>query len=531
VIKSSDGWHTQINVQNAGEAYTQVVIDFYAASGGECPANPDTVLKTLCSIFLPPGRTWVFNHNDIPEQAVSAIIYSVSPDLVPESCQPATRIPSGQPLAVTVYRQPPTGLGNTYTGFNISDTHTSSGLFTYLLPALSLDTTGWTTTLAAQNAGTACSQIETSYLPATQDHQIHRAESRTVAPGQSAIVSLVSGDGSTSNGSVLITANQPLAIIADQLKPGMGAFVSTSALAVSSSSHRSGAPLLYTPDLESAVLVQNTSADLAAEVQVSFLDASAQVLSQADLLIEPHQFGTFPVPAGTGVGAVRVESVNGYSRTQALHTATTAPPVLTLVDLNRATKGTGLRYAGSALENESQNIALPSLVKNSARTSHIIVHNTNPSPGLTEIRLTLYGPGNNILTRRFALASSQTGMLDLAQIAELPEGWFGSGFIRVGRSGQSGPPSLRAIVVEIDTTLTGEPVSVYPGIAWPEAVAQTPRSSRIFLPLLQRNLTHHRVAQIDALSRYFYHTIARHLPESAPSLENPMPENIWKDWK
>lgn len=491
-IQSPDGWNTQIRVQNAGITSIQVVADLYALSSGECPANADTLIRTFCSGPLPPGQVWSIDSSQLPAQAASALIYSTIANPEDTACQPDSRIASGQPIAVTVSRKPATGEGNTYTGLTAWGNPDSSGRYSYLLPPLTIDPNQWTTDLAVQNAGAECTQVNISYLPANMSQQALDAGSHGIAPGQSANFDPATMIGAQFNNSTSVIGDQPLAIIVNQWATDKGTLRSAPALPGSFRSQASGAPLLYHTSGDARVLVQNTSSDIAGGVRVTFFDAAGQIIAQSDHWIDPAQSEAVPIPAGSGGGAVRVESLAGRTYYRIGSTADLAPFILSWIELSGSATAQKARYVGIPLDQGSQSIALPSLVKSADRTSLIIVHNLNSAPGPTEARFSFFGPDGSVTAYQVTLSSSQTAVLDVGKIVPWPEGWVGSGMIRVGRFAQAGTPELTAIVMEQTGTPPGKATFVYQGIAVPEAIAPqaTPTPTRrdyaLYLPLIQR---------------------------------------------
>jgi len=175
----------------------------------------------------------------------------------------------------------------------------------------------------------------------------------------------------------------------------------------------------------------------------------------------PRGSQTFFLPAianlpGQYVGSAKVESQNWWSPGDE---PVDAPNILSVVNLINYYTGQGLSYnAFSATEAEGvTTVALPFLAKEkrdpfgppgSTWTSEIAIHNLNPNPGQTGLRLDFYDQNGLLYSVCQTLGDNQVDYINLADWHHIPPGFLGSGVITATCSTQDGGPSIAVVVVE-----------------------------------------------------------------------------------
>ncbi|MFQ6059463.1 MAG: hypothetical protein ACE5MB_11365, partial [Anaerolineae bacterium] len=489
-IVTGEGWETQIHVQNAGDVPTQVVMDLYAASTGQCPPKSPGVIGTLCSGPIKPGSTWTWTSADLPQAAASAIVYSVLSSGEGSACDEGTRKP-GSPLAVTVDRLR-TGEGgivlaaSSYTGIaQWGEPDPDTGNYIYFTPITLEGLSGWNTTMGAQNAGEACTSLKVTYQ-AQADGREFTFDIPALAPGEA--VRIDPGDlvPPPFQGSAWIKSPQPLAVLVDQWRGQGSPLMSSTAGAWGLGAHVNYAPLIYrdSETWSADLQVQNLSATHSAAVKVALLDHQGDLVTTVTDVIPPRGSRTFSILDGDAlpeqrVDALRVETVDGLALSGS---ASLLPDLLSRINLVNGEGEQGLSYNASPAQPEGGvgSVALPWLVKESGRASHIAIQNLNPTPGWTHLRLELYDQEGLQAVRLDRLGPNQTYYVDLAAWDGLSLGWQGSALVRVVDSSQEGGPAVSVVVVEEAEGAVGDLSRAYEGV--PTTASST--LHRIYLPVI-----------------------------------------------
>jgi len=219
-IDKGGGWDTKIQIQNVSLIPTTVTVEFWSGWSQTCP--PQSASTTRRQMVVPAGGVWTL-HNAIPDGVESAFV---------------TTSPAAY-LAVTVDRwgTDPYGefqISSSYTG--VADpamTGPVLGRKEYFAPYIMHGYHDLDTVLTIQNSGDACTSIWIYYkqqgncecMKAQHIEQIRPGEAIRIGPGFGADVSFPKADAPLGCspgsmdwlGSAYITANEPLAIIVDQL--------------------------------------------------------------------------------------------------------------------------------------------------------------------------------------------------------------------------------------------------------------------------------------------------------------------------
>jgi len=209
-IDKGGGWDTKIQIQNVDVIATTVTVEFWSGWTQTCP--PQSASTTKRQMVVPAGGVWTL-HNAIPAGVESAFV---------------TTSPAAY-LAVTVDRWGPDFYGefqisSSYTG--IADPFMTGPTNEYFAPYVMHGYNDLDTTLTIQNSGDACTSIwiyykeegNCEFMKAQHVEQIRPGEAIRIGPGPDADMAYPSPEiDAPWLGSAYITANEPLAIIVDQL--------------------------------------------------------------------------------------------------------------------------------------------------------------------------------------------------------------------------------------------------------------------------------------------------------------------------
>lgn len=358
-ILATEGWETEIRIENVGIEPTQVEILFWGPHTGECPPNVLDPQMAQCSGNIPPGGVATFKLRDVfgpLGPPMSAIVYSTRVDRGSDACEEARNalgdtfdwlrweqewrdgtVPEltfgdaggaqGSPVAVTVTRVHHGGDGtlprnSTYTGITefMEGEPDETGSFNYFVP-LVFDTQTWKTTIWVQNSGDACTRVVLN----GQRHESCRPESQEqtafVAPGSSVPFDIELLDlalpPDESIGSAWIRAQEPLGIIVDHENVPATVLMTSRGMPDNQASVVNHAPLVYRgfDGWETGIQVQNIHRSLDAKVKVYFFDQSGNIITTITDWICPTDSETFYLPAIYNLpwqfaGIARIESQN-----------------------------------------------------------------------------------------------------------------------------------------------------------------------------------------------------------------------------
>jgi hypothetical protein len=204
-------WTTRIQIQNIDVVATTVTVEFYGGDPFLCPPNEDGPFY-WAEMPVPASGVWTLQ-SAIPAGAESAFVYT----------DPAAYV------AVTVDRWGPDAYGefqisSSYTG--IADPAMTGPTNEYFAPYIMHGYQDLDTTITIQNSGDACTSIwiyykeegNCEFMKAQHVEQIAPGEAIRIGPGPDADMAYPSPElDAPWLGSAYITANEPLAIIVDQL--------------------------------------------------------------------------------------------------------------------------------------------------------------------------------------------------------------------------------------------------------------------------------------------------------------------------
>ena len=501
-IDATEGWETWVQVQNVGTRPTRAVLFLWGPYSQQCEPNAPGPIKVMCSGLIEPGAFWIWELRDLsddkgnPLDPKSGVVYSVqtkdqNPDTIecPEDADewhpdstwrgwpdewPAF---AGEPIAVTVDRvqtdDPPTS--STYAGISAELRGTYNTIhkgYMYYAPLNFRNYNGWNTKLIIQNTGDACTSVEVWYQEQDRCLRWKIQDALALAPGESVRLDPLADLGDDFRGTAWIRASQPLGMVVDEYGNdkllsyrGVPADFYNPATEETTTfgSLTNYVPLIYREHngWDAGLQVQNLSATHSALVKASFLDHGGAVITTLVDWICPRGSQTFFLPAianlpGQYVGSAKVESQNWWSPGDE---PVDAPNILSVVNLINYYTGQGLSYnAFSATEAEGvTTVALPFLAKEkrdpfgppgSTWTSEIAIHNLNPNPGQTGLRLDFYDPNGLLYSVCQTLGDNQVDYINLADWHQIPPGFLGSGVITATCSTQDGGPSIAVVVVE-----------------------------------------------------------------------------------
>jgi uncharacterized repeat protein (TIGR01451 family) len=366
-ILDTEECETWVQVQNVGDEPTLAMMVTWGETGF-CPPQSAGPLKSECGGLLRPGTAWSFAAAQIPNGSHSAVLYSLSMDLIEFS--PGTKIPfatlvcdavfrnvvgdyldwvrfdtayrnrgvwggfdfgehAGEPLAAIVNRScpdpsdPAVRVNAAYSGISsdmVGAADPRFGGYGYYAPLIFADKSGLSTWLHIQNSGILCTSLEIWFKGQDNCLRPILGDVLALAPGETVDFDARTVVGPDWLGSAWVRSTQPLGIIVDTFGPNH--FTSYSALPAdvyeldfSLGNQVNFAPLIYSEyqGWDTAIQVQNLSGTSNAKVKVYFLDKSGDVITTLVDWICPRGSQTYFLPAiatlpGNWVGSARVES-------------------------------------------------------------------------------------------------------------------------------------------------------------------------------------------------------------------------------
>ncbi|MCB0215682.1 MAG: DUF11 domain-containing protein [Chloroflexi bacterium] len=363
---------TWIQVQNVGDEPTVPLLVTWGESGF-CPPQAAGPLKSECAGLLRPGSAWSFAESQIPAGSHSAVLYSLSVDLI--EIAPNTKVPfaslvcdavffnvvgdyldwvrfdtayrnrgvfagfdfgehAGEPLAAIVNRScpdpsnPAARVNAAYSGISSDQEGAADptfGGYAYYAPLIFADSAGLSTTLRIQNSGILCTSLEIWFKGQDNCLRPILGDVLALAPGETVDFDVNTVVGPDWLGSAWIRATQPMGIIVDTLGPNhFTSYTATPAdvyeLGFTLGNQVNFAPLIYSEyqGWDTAIQVQNLSGTTNAKVKVYFLDKSGDIITTLVDWICPRGSQTYFLPAiaampGNWVGSARVESQSWWA--------------------------------------------------------------------------------------------------------------------------------------------------------------------------------------------------------------------------
>jgi len=370
-IDKGEGWDTRIQVMNVGGAQTGVISLFWGDYSAQCPGIGP--MDHLCHPILDSWGVLAVEA-EIPTEAKSAILYSVSSDLYQAACEAAASIDSheawadwentyaysGELLAVAVDRlvHNESSASGMYNSF--SETMLGSGpTFNYYAALQAIEREGGARQLTIQNVGNACTSVWIYYTQKGSCASEAVQHIDLIAPGEAI---RVGPDGDMDFpaqitagwvGSAHVISPEPLAIVVDQWDADSTMFVTYAGVSAAYGDTANYALLVYreVSGWNAEIYVQNlTRESQSTFVIVDFWDQDGdEVLSLGDRVCQSGM-GTFYlsniVDLGTNypfgyVGAAEIESHDQMEVPGGPHPG---EPVASVVNLVNSDSGEGLSY-------------------------------------------------------------------------------------------------------------------------------------------------------------------------------------------
>ena len=292
-IDKGDGWSTRIQAQNVGGAQTGVISLFWGDYSGQCSGIGP--MEYLCHPILDSWGVLAVEA-EIPAEAKSAILYSVSGDLYQAACEAAGSIDSheawmdwedtyaysGELLAVIVDRLAYNGISASGMYNGVSETMLGSGPpFNYYAALQAIEREGGARQLTIQNVGDACASVWIYYTPKGSCASQAEQQVESIAPGEAI---RVGPDGDVEFpaqitadwvGSAHITSPEPLAIVVDQWDADSTMLVTYAGVSADYGDTANYAPLVYrdVSGWNAEIYVQNLAQESqSTSVRVYFFD-------------------------------------------------------------------------------------------------------------------------------------------------------------------------------------------------------------------------------------------------------------------
>jgi|GEM_PF-1244341 len=488
ILRTDEGWETLIQVQNVGFLPTGAIMFLWGDYSELCPPNDPGPIARLCSDPIPPGSAWTVR-GDVLAGATAAIVYPVSMDQMSTRCETARNAignssawltwvqeweveARGGVLAVTVHRVGPDlnsiTVSSTYTG--ISEDLEASPPFTYIAPLNKRGHYGFDTELIIQNSGQMCASVWVRYQGQGVCQPERDQHIEQVAPGEAShtVVPEDLGDGWL--GSASISAVVPLGIVVDEWGQGALFTYEVPVLEEASESLVSYAPLVYLGQGWGAVIqVQNLSQTRQPTfVTVNFLDENGEsVFFLSDWICAGGSQAFSPVfddVPGRLIGAAVIESQSRIEPPG--QDEIPGSPIYAVARLLNPVMRHGASYSAIP-QNQvegTEAVALPLLVKNGAGQSSEIAIRNNSSQNTLHVELDIYDGDGLLTTIPRTIEPSHVNYVRLNDLGSVPDGFVGSGVMRVTGVEGDGPAMPAAVVVGGRDGVPGDLVESYEGI-------------------------------------------------------------------
>ena len=503
-IDNHQEWDTLIQVQNVGDDDTGVIVFFWGEYSGQCPNNDPGPIGVAC--MMVPKSAARSLKAQIPNQAKSAIVYSVDGDFFDEACDDAADAVgdseewsdweddyqgTGEALAVIVQRQGLNDYGtmvaSAYAG--ITDHMEGSGpLYQYFAPYAMRQYYNLDTEMIIQNSGQRCTSVWLRYQQQGEGCNFTHAEHiEQLAPGESIRQRVPEALGVEWLGSVYATANEPLGIIVDQ-----ASFLPSEDRGVLLTYRAE--PYQFTTDTlfyaglvfrelngwEASIQVQNlTQESLPTFVTVEFFDHSGDSILFLGDWVCPAGGTTFYLPQIVDLGAEYAGAAVIQSHSQVGYPSgeqTDGQPIFAVVDLKKPgmdAQGGGYNaYAEREIMGATV-IALPFLARDHQGLTSLIAVRNNANCNNVKLRMDVRDETGAIVgyVGDFWLQAGDLKFIDLASVDSIAPGFAGAGTVEVtdvqqlcdtdGDGDVDQTPTMPSVVVV--STAHGDLAQVYKG--------------------------------------------------------------------
>ena len=412
-IDKEEGWDTRIQIQNVGDAQTGVIALFWEDYSSVCPPSAPGPVAHHCQLI--PGN-WGIGavKAEVPAEAKSAILYSVSDYLYEAACEAAsdyeawgswedTYAYSGEPLAVTIDRLASNGSSASGMYNGLSETMLgSSFLGKYFATNIMHGYNGLDATLTIQHSGDICASVwlyykeegNCEYMKAQHIECLAPGEAIRIGPGPDADTPYPGTNPGEPGvapwlGSAYITANVPLSIVVDRWDAGSTMLMTHAAVPYPDYGDTTNyAPLVYRDfdgwDAEIQVLNMTQQSE-PTFVTVEFFDQSGDSILFVGNWVCRNGTDTFYLsdmvdlgvnfPSGY-VGAAEIQS---HRQVDYPGSEATGPPIASVVSLINSDSGAALSYNALIPQQVAgaTTFALPLISKQPQATSKIIIRNNS----------------------------------------------------------------------------------------------------------------------------------------------------------
>ncbi|MGA9352031.1 MAG: SdrD B-like domain-containing protein [Anaerolineae bacterium] len=523
-IDNAGGWETLIQVQNAGDDDTGVIVFFWGEYSGKCPSNDPGPVGHDCK-WVAENGVWPLEAQDIPSTARSAIVYSVDEDLFDQACWDAADAVddsaawrgweddyegTGEAIAVIARRKGPNDYGtvvsSAYPG--ISENMEGSGPpYKYFAPYAMRQYHGLDTEIIIQNSGERCTQVWLDYQKQGDCEFSYSDHIGRLAPGESIRIRVPESLGVEWLGSIYVESDEPLGIIMDQTSfpPSDDQGV---LLTYRARPYRLPTDTVFYADLvwrelsgwEASIQVQNlTQQSLPTFVTVEFFDASGDSILVVGDWVCRNGGTTFYLPAIADLGMEYAGAAVIQSHPQVDYPGEDhdGEPIFVVVDLKKTkvydeTKH-GWRHTvpgeiqGGAYNAHAESekkgagpIMLPFLAKakDSQGVTSLIAVRNNSNCNNIKLKLEVRKGTGTVITylTNFWLSPGHIKLIDLANVGSLSPGFLGAGIVTVDATSvqqlcdrdndglKDNEPIMPSVVVVNKGTGPGDVTEVYEGL-------------------------------------------------------------------
>jgi hypothetical protein len=359
---------------------------------------------------------------------------------------------AGAPLAVEVQRtcsddaprtDPKLAIYSGVTGSALGGP-AASGEFAYAAPLVLADRSGVTSLLHFQNAGSDCATVEVWLHDSNDCASVLRCDVLSIAPGERRTLDPTSCAGQEWEGSSVVRSDQPLALVVDT--DGLGGRWSYSGVAVpvvGAGVDSVTAPLTFGEQFgwDAGIQVQNLDSALAADMLVTFRDATGNVVATFEDSVCPLGSRSFVLPAtdyetGRSVGSVRAEVRDWQDGSGARRDGVGIAAVAQLARhgaSERRDPEEAVVYSLVSLPNRASALAVPFLgydpYELGIHATELAVTNLVSVPGFTRYVMYLYDGNGLVDYSCWESDSEHVDYIDLADSGLIDSGFLGTAVV------------------------------------------------------------------------------------------------------